>query len=267
MKVYSYLHAILLFIPGKLASRYASYKNRGGKELLMRFQKLKGSSGINFLLLLSVIMTLSIIPLKLHAFPPYSKQGDGLWVSAICDQGLLKGTDINIYLLQKDDFYEYRKGGKIDEKKYVHKGISPVHIRNIEPGEYYLGAEIIIDDAVIKPEGDQKDYRPKPENFFADDVPNMWSFGIKFITVNGETRFATSWIKWYKVTLQKDKVSPVIPLFLSKKSSIQDWLSVYPKQDQFDISVDNKFLSELWNFGINGVKSPISSCGLKVFII
>ncbi|MDY6843965.1 MAG: hypothetical protein SVW57_07740 [Thermodesulfobacteriota bacterium] len=179
------------------------------------------------------------------------KKGIEIRVHAIGSFGQLRDTDTHVYLVTEKDFKSYQETKQFDLKP---KGIPPLTFKNIKPGLYYVGVEIIIDKNVIKPElyhvtspFPSQSIRLVPEKYFANDVPSQSEYGIKVVVVNGIESAEYYFVKWYSVYVDEEKIYPIVSLFLNKESSLSDWAQFYPQNEQFEISTTKKELETFWN--------------------
>lgn len=176
--------------------------------------------------------------------------GTGIWAQAIGDFGQLKKTEISIYVLDERSFEKYCK---TKNYKIEPKGTSPLLIKNLDIGNYYIGFEIIIDKKIVKPEKYKVDspipsqgMRLVPENYFANDLPIIYSKGLKVVSINGAYSGEYYYIKWYKTAVKKNEISPVTSIFIKKNTQLVDLKNVYPKKYLYQLKSKDRELHSFW---------------------
>ena len=88
--------------------------------------------------------------------------------------------------------------------------------------------------------------QPDFEETYANDVPTMKAWGLKVISVNKKFDVGIVFIKWYRVTVSFNKISPIVSLFLDKDGTLSDWEKSYPQTDQFKINMSADSLTKFW---------------------
>lgn len=180
------------------------------------------------------------------------EKAQGIRVMAICGRGCDPPMgSCDVFILSESEYWQYLEKGSLSY--FEAKGKTPLLITDIETGTYYVGAKIPIDPSVIKI-GQPGELRPHSNvciEFFVDD----WPYNIQYlITTSPEPNEELHWyliteqavVKWYKVSVEEDIVSPVVALFLNADGSFEDWEKYYPKEEQFQITASKEEQEKFW---------------------
>jgi len=171
----------------------------------------------------------------------------GLFVSAICGRGCEKpNLPCDVYVLTEKEYKNYIQ----NNLKIQSKGKTPLFLPNLNPGIYYVGIDAPINTSTVPMTGGSlTPLKPDYQKFFIDDLPFSMQHvlsSVPAITPTGKKAFRVvfTFRKWYRISVEKDAVSPIVAIYLDKQASLVDWEKLYPKKDRFKLIPGAEFQME-----------------------
>lgn len=197
----------------------------------------------------SAIVTMcTICSLALAAeIPTIPAEGCGVLVDAICGRGCAEPKQsCDLYVLSEKEYEDH----ETKDTKIEAKGKTPLLLRDLKPGVYYVGVDAPVNTSVVPMSGGGlTPLRPDYQKFFVDDQPETMSHvlsSVPAITPSGAKAFRVvfTFRKWYKVTVDEHGLTPLVALFLAKDDSLSKWKEFYPDTERFKIVPDKDFQQE-----------------------
>jgi hypothetical protein len=199
-------------------------------------------------LVCAIAASCAVCSLALSAdIPTIPTKGEGVLVDAICGRGCAEPRQsCAVYVLSEKEYDDHQdKDTKIESK-----GKTPLLLRGLKPGVYYVGVDAPVNTSdVPKSGGGFTPLKPDYQKFFADDQPEAMSHvlsSVPAVTPSGATAFRVvfTFRKWYKITVDEHGITPLGALFLAKDDSLSDWKQFYPTAERFKIVPDKDFQQE-----------------------
>ena len=202
----------------------------------------------SIVLVYAIALSCSVCSLALSAdIPTMPAEGQGVLIDAICGRGCAEPRQsCEVYVLSQKEYDDHQN----KDTKIESKGKTPLLLRDLKPGVYYIGVDAPVNTSVVPMSGGGlTPLKPNYQKFFADDQPEAMSHvlsSVAAVTPSGAQAFRVvfTFRKWYKVSVDEHGITPVVALFLAKGDSLSDWKQFYPTADRFKIVPDKDFQQE-----------------------